>query len=283
MRGLQTGLEHTLEFLQAVCPVFDDCDLLLALGSGEVPAPFHSIRSTENKSASSTELASSFSSSYWLATTLVYLITWLCYTTTTSSNFDLTRPSTPPQLPAPLAPCTSSRTQSHTLNEYIPTRAYGRSYIRLSPDLTTRAYGTPKAGLTTTTTTTTTTSLSSSCSGQLAWPADWEPEHFGEHRMLTGSYCAKAEVGILMDRVVDILGRRDLPGVMRNGPHSRGGGSSSVTVAWGSAPQYSPVASGSGSGSTSTKENRQVQALMNALENKKRLNAMVFEMAGYAC
>jgi hypothetical protein len=40
MRGLQVGLEHTLEFLQAVCPVFDDCDLLLALGSGEVPAPF---------------------------------------------------------------------------------------------------------------------------------------------------------------------------------------------------------------------------------------------------
>ena len=214
MRGNQISLDHTLEFLQAVCPVFSDCSLLLALGSGEVPRTSNRSPSPSSYSPylSSEKDATLSNAPSWLgaATNLLSSIyNTSCAATTLSRP---TKPQIPTISPAPLAPSTLTREQSRALNGYIPTRAYGRSYIRLSPDLTTRSHGTLRPGL---------VSYSSSSSmiggdAQIAWPGDWQSQCFSEHRMLTASYCSKAETGTTMDRVVNILGRRELPDATLN-------------------------------------------------------------------
>ena len=312
MRGRQEKLDHTLEFLQAVCPVFGDCDLLLNLGSGEAPPPPSPLEAVSSGSLSPrreaetryetegnalnagvqenqpgspqyTELAS------WLTMTVVYLFTWLCLTTTTATTSP--NPAVPPVPPMLLPRSTATREQSRALNAYIPTWEYGRSYIRLSPNVTTKVYGTLRDGLATYSSLSPpsspispasifscsrskpsspvagTPSSSSSCSsfsGQVAWPADWEPTHFSEHRMMTASYCSRAEVGISMDRAVGVLGRRELPGVLHPQDAARGGRSATVTASWDGAPQYS-----------------QTRNKPNTPEDKQAYDALVFDMALY--
>ena len=75
------------------------------------------------------------------------------------------------------------------------------------------------------------------------------------------SYCAKAEVGISIDRAVNVLGRRDLPGVLHPNDPTRGGSSSTVTASWDGASQT---------------RNR-----ADTPEDKQAYDALVFDMALY--
>ncbi|KIM30858.1 hypothetical protein M408DRAFT_271522 [Serendipita vermifera MAFF 305830] len=227
MRGEQQSLDHTLEFLQAVCPVFFDCSLLLALGTGDVPAPPSNPPSPLSRSAcaaSSEQEPTHSGEPSWLGSIVSLLSSAYnasCPATTADSYSTEAKVSQQAIPPAYLAPSVASREQMRALNGYIPTRAYGRSYIRMSPDLTTRSYGGLRPGLvsyqhpSSFSTVSSSPQYSSMLSGQaqIAWPGDWEAQCFSEHRMLTASYCSKAETGTTMDRVVDVLKRRDLPGV----------------------------------------------------------------------
>lgn len=101
--------------------------------------------------------------------------------------------------------------------------------------------------------------------------------------MLTASYCGKAEIKLAMDRVVEVLERREFPGVVRRGDNSSGSGAGTSTN-WGStsasagsgyvpaAPQYC-LATG--------KAKERAEALIRALEDKRRMEERVFDSAGY--
>jgi hypothetical protein len=158
LEGETDTLNYTLPFLQSICPVFSDCSILVSLGSGDVPV----------QRPRSVDATSSSLSSY-------NPLSWVCAS-----------PSTPThQEPAPLPSSRATISSVRTLNKYIPTSAYGQTYIRINPSL-----------------------VSWSTSGVQRWPADWECEKFGEHKMIMSGFCSRYENSSALDSVVDVLKRK---------------------------------------------------------------------------
>lgn len=163
--GETDTLNYTLPFLQSICPVFSDCSILVSLGSGDVPVQ-------KPHSVNSTSLTSSSLSSY---IPTYNPLSWIYASSSTSAH----------QEPAPLPSSRATISSVRTLNKYIPTSAYGQTYIRINPSL-----------------------VSWNTSGVQRWPADWECEKFGEHKMMISGFCSRYENGSALDTVVDVLKRR---------------------------------------------------------------------------
>ncbi|PVF95189.1 hypothetical protein CPB86DRAFT_601360 [Serendipita vermifera] len=115
LAGRTQTLDHTLSFLQSVFPVFDDCSILVSLGSGDVPPPTPSSAAPKRSwSGDSSWLPTSYTPFSWL--------------------FQSSSPISSPTLPA-LPSSRATLEQNLALNSYIPTRSYGTNYLRFQPNL----------------------------------------------------------------------------------------------------------------------------------------------------
>ncbi|KAG8770930.1 hypothetical protein FRC16_006172 [Serendipita sp. 398] len=159
----QTKSSHyTLPFLQDVCPNTQNCSLLLSLGSISSPSRHPPTVSSSMQTGSmlsqwlSPYFPSSCSPVSWMATPAV----------------------AQHQIP-----------ESNALERYIPPSAWGRTVIRLEPNLAIW-----------------------NALGERRWPDEWEDKQFGEHKMLTKNYCSKADNEGRIDVVINILRASLLPG-----------------------------------------------------------------------
>jgi hypothetical protein len=165
LAGKTDTLNYTLPFIQSICPVFSDCSILVSLGSGDVPV--QKLGSLNTTSPTSSSL-SSYIPAY-------NPLSWICAS-----------PSTPAyEGPAPLPSSRATISSVRTLNKYIPTSAYGQTYIRINPSL-----------------------VSWNTSGVQRWPADWECEKFGELKMIISGFCSRYENGSALDTIVNVLKRK---------------------------------------------------------------------------
>lgn len=88
--------------------------------------------------------------------------------------------------PSPVPSSRQTLQDIRNLEKYVPTYTYGRTYIRLQPNMTIW-----------------------SLSGEQGSPADWESERFGDHKMLISGYCGRVENARMIDSIVEILRRRE--------------------------------------------------------------------------
>ncbi|CAG7853452.1 SubName: Full=Uncharacterized protein {ECO:0000313/EMBL:CCA73864.1} [Serendipita indica DSM 11827] len=174
LSGQVDTLHYTLPFARSVCPNSHGITLLLSLGSGDIP---ESTRTAPVESTSSSWIPSYVSSACSQVSRLL-------------SNTQQT-PSTTNPLPPnrPALPSTKQTSEERrALNKYLPSRAFGRTFIRLNPNFSMWTQ-----------------------SRQEYDPTDWESTKFGEHKMLTSNYCSKADTAALIDTAVAALRSCSLP------------------------------------------------------------------------